>query len=217
MTDHIHLILQGLRPLYPDTRTPLLHADAFQLLIATILSAQTTDIQVNRVTPDLFRRFPDASSLSRAPVEEVAAIIQSVGLHHGKARNVCACAVQLLERFDDQVPSSIEELASLPGVGRKTANVVAGQYFGLPAVFVDTHVGRVARRLGLTSHSDPVKVERELRAILADGIKTEFASLLFLHGGAVCHARRPPECAGCPLNDFCPSSEASLTNPETGR
>ena len=189
---------------YPLTPTPLRHADGFQLLIATILSAQTTDEQVNAISAQLFARYPDAVALAGADVAEVEEIIRSVGLFHTKARNLLACARTLLAEFGGAIPATIEELTRLPGVGRKTANVVAGHHFGMPAVIVDTHFGRVSRRLGLTTSQSPDQVERDIRELVAVGDQTRFSGVVNRHGRRVCVARAPL-CADCCLQRICPA------------
>jgi endonuclease-3 len=192
---------------YPEVRCPLVHRNTFELLVAVILSAQCTDEAVNRVTPEMFRRFPDAESLSRASAAEIENVIRSLGLFRAKARSLQSCAKQLLEQFNGQVPSTIEDLTRLAGVGRKTANVVLGHAFAIPGIAVDTHCRRVSNRLGLTRHLDPVKIEFDLRRLLPPEEWTRFSHRLIVHGRRVCFARRPA-CEGCVLNDLCPSSRA---------
>ena len=182
------------------------HANAFQLLAATILSAQTTDVRVNMVTPALFAAFPDAESLANADIEQVEQIIKTVGLYPSKARNLIKMANQLMDDFGGEVPERLEDLVTLAGVGRKTANVVRSVAFGLPGLPVDTHVGRLARKLGLTHEDDPVKVEHELNALLPPAEWGEFSLRLILHGRRVCDAKKPM-CVTCELADICPSSE----------
>jgi endonuclease-3 len=190
---------------YPEALCELDHRDAFELLTATILSAQTTDARVNLVTPGLFARFPDAAALAAADVGEVEQLIRSTGFFQTKARNIVAMAAALVERFSGEVPRALDDLVTLPGVGRKTANVVRSVAFGLPGLPVDTHVGRLARRLGLTEHDDPVKVELELNSFLAPGDRGPFSLRTILHGRRVCDAKKP-NCASCVLEDLCPSS-----------
>jgi endonuclease-3 len=194
-----------LQSAYPDMRCPLAHRNTFELLVAVILSAQCTDEAVNKVTPELFRRFPDAASLAFAAPGEIESIIRSLGLFRAKARSLQRCARQLLEEFNGQVPGTMEELTRLAGVGRKTANVVLGHAFGVPGIAVDTHCRRVANRLGFTRHQDPVKIEFDLRGLLPPEQWTAFSHRLILHGRRVCLARRPA-CERCVLNDLCPSS-----------
>lgn len=175
------------------------------MLIATILSAQTTDRSVNAVTPKLFARYPDARSLAHADPAAVERLITPTGFFRVKARTIIACSRALLERFDGQVPPSIEDLVTLPGVGRKTANVVLGVAFGIPGFAVDTHVIRLTNRLRLTRSRDPVKIEAEVTKMIPREEWSGFSLRLILHGRRVCIARSP-NCPGCILNDFCPSS-----------
>jgi endonuclease-3 len=178
----------------------------FQLLVATILSAQSTDVRVNLVTPELFRQYPDAAALAAADPEKLEAIIRSTGFFRAKTKNLIGMATALVERFDGQVPSALEDLVTLPGVGRKTANVLRSVAFELPGLPVDTHVGRLSRRLGLSTATDPAKVEAEVSGLLPPEELGVFSLRLILHGRAVCLARRP-RCATCVLEDLCPSSQ----------
>lgn len=193
---------------YPGTAAELCaleHADPFQLLVATILSAQTTDLRVNMVTPVLFATYPDAESLAAADPARLEEIIHSTGFFRAKARSLIGMARALTERFGGQVPGAIEDLVTLPGVGRKTANVVRSVALGLPGLPVDTHVGRLSRRLGLTTETDPVKVELDLNALVPAAERGAFSLRLILHGRQVCVARAP-RCTQCQLADFCPSA-----------
>jgi endonuclease-3 len=193
---------------YPGTAVELCalrHRNAFELLVATILSAQSTDETVNKVTPELFRRYPDAKALAAADPAEVEVLIHSTGFFRSKTRSLIGMATALVERFDGEVPGAIEDLVTLPGVGRKTANVVRSVALGLPGLPVDTHVGRLAKRLGLTTLDDPVKVEHELNAMLPPAEWGPFSLRLIQHGRRVCTARKP-RCDECVLNDFCPSA-----------
>lgn len=190
---------------YPEAICELDHRTPFELLAATILSAQTTDVRVNMVTPELFRKYPDASALAAAAPQALEEIVRSTGFYQSKARNLIAMAQALVDRFDGQVPTALDDLVSLAGVGRKTANVVRSVAFGLPGLPVDTHVGRLSRRLGLTTEDDPVKVERELCALLPAPTWGEFSLRTILHGRRVCDAQRP-RCAECVLEHLCPSS-----------
>jgi endonuclease-3 len=202
--DRARLAAERLKALYPAV-SELEHANPFQMLIATILSAQTTDRSVNSVTPRLFARYPDAAALAHANPAEVEAIIKPTGFFHVKAKTIIATSRALLERFHGEVPSRIEDLVTLPGVGRKTANVVLGVAFGIPGFAVDTHVKRLTRRLGLTKSTDPVKIEAEVTKMLPPQEWTGFSLRLILHGRRICLARTP-RCPECVLNDFCPSS-----------
>jgi endonuclease-3 len=190
---------------YPEAICELDHRNAFELLAATILSAQCTDARVNQVTPALFARFPDAASLAAADPAEVVQIIRSTGFYQTKARNLVGMASALVERFDGEVPTGLDDLVTLPGVGRKTGNVVRSVVFDLPGLPVDTHVGRLSRKLALTELDDPVKVEHDLGAHLPPEEWGEFSLRLILHGRRVCDARRP-RCAECVLEDLCPAS-----------
>ena len=181
------------------------HANPFQLLVATILSAQTTDENVNQVTPELFASYPTAADLAGADPGDVERIIHRTGFFRSKTRNLLGMARALEERFDGQVPERMEDLVTLPGVGRKTANVVLSVGMGRPGLPVDTHVGRLARRLALTTETDPVKVEYELNALVPPAERGKLSLRLILHGRRVCAARRP-RCEECVLQDFCPSS-----------
>jgi endonuclease-3 len=199
------VIAARLASVYPDVQCPLVHRNTFELLVAVILSAQCTDDAVNKVTPELFRRFPDPASLAHARTAEIENVIRSLGLFRAKARSLQRSAQQLLGEFNGQVPASMEDLTKLAGVGRKTANVVLGHAFGIPGVAVDTHCRRVANRLGLTRHQDPVKIEFDLRRLLPPQEWTAFSHRLIIHGRQVCFARRPA-CERCVLNAVCPSS-----------
>ncbi len=190
---------------YPDARCALDHRNAYELLVATILSAQCTDARVNMVTPALFARYPSPSELAVADPEEVEELVRSTGFYRNKTRSLLGMANALVDRFDSEVPGRMADLVSIPGVGRKTANVVRSVAMDLPGLPVDTHVGRLARRLGLTEQTDPVKVESELNPMVPSGERGDFSMRLILHGRAVCMARRP-HCGECVLADFCPSA-----------
>ncbi|MFO8174676.1 MAG: endonuclease III [Longimicrobiales bacterium] len=201
-------IYEVLEKEYPEAETALNHESPFQLAVATILSAQCTDERVNRVTPELFRRFPHAEALANAPLEEVEEIIHSTGFFRSKAKNVVAMARMLLEEHQGVVPRSIKELTELPGIGRKTANVILGNAFSIDeGVVVDTHVKRLAGRMGFTRETDPGKVEKDLMEIFPRERWTVLSHLLILHGRALCRARRP-RCAECPVAGLCPSAMA---------
>jgi len=191
---------------YPEVICELDHRNAFELLAATILSAQCTDARVNMVTPALFARYPDPWSLAAADVAELENIIRSTGFYGSKARNLMGMARELVDRFDGEVPSDLDDLVTLPGVGRKTANVVRSVVFDLPGLPVDTHVLRLSKRLGLTREEDPVKVEHELNALLPPEEWGEFSLRLILHGRRVCDARKP-KCDECRLAAVCPSRQ----------
>jgi len=193
---------------YPGVECPLTHQNTFELLVAVILSAQCTDVAVNKVTPELFCRYPDAAALSRASTADIEKLIRSLGLFRAKAKSLQRCAEQLVEQFAGVVPSTMEELTRLTGVGRKTANVILGHAFGTPGIAVDTHCKRLSSRLGLSREQDPAKIERDLSHLLPPKEWTGFSHRLILHGRSVCHARRPA-CGRCVLQELCPSSEIS--------
>lgn len=201
---------------FPEVICELDHRNAFELLSATILSAQCTDARVNMVTPALFARYPDPWSLAVADVGELEAIIRSTGFYGSKAKNLIGMATALVERFGGEVPSDLDDLVTLPGVGRKTGNVVRSVVFDLPGLPVDTHVGRLSRRLGLTKHEDPVKVELQLNDYLPGSEWGPFSLRLILHGRRVCDARKP-KCDECSMADICPSAGVPVTAPTTKR
>ena len=197
-------VAKQLRQAYPDARCALTFTSPLQLLIATILSAQCTDVRVNIVTPELFKKYPTAADLAAAPIPSIERIIQSTGFFRNKAKNIHACCRKLVDEHGGEVPQSLEALVALPGVGRKTANVVLGTAFGIASgVVVDTHVGRITQRLGLTAEKDPVKIERDLMAELPKREWIDFSHELIHHGRQICIARRP-KCDECPLDQLCP-------------
>ncbi len=191
---------------YPDAECELDHKNPFQLLAATILSAQCTDKRVNMVTPALFAAYPEPQDLAGAVPHELEEIVRSTGFYASKARSLLGMAQRLVEVYDSEVPGSMADLTSLPGVGRKTANVVRSVALDLPGLPVDTHVGRLSRRLGMTVETDPVKVEMELNPMVEATERGRFSLRLILHGRRVCPSRKP-RCGECVLQDFCPSSE----------
>jgi endonuclease-3 len=198
-------ILQVWRTQYGDADCALHHDTVFQLVIATILSAQCTDARVNIVTRDLFAKYPDAPSMAAAPVKTLETIIHSTGFFRNKAKNIKGCATRLVEHFGGEVPQTMDALLSLPGVARKTANVVLGTGFGLnEGVVVDTHVGRISRRLKLTAEADPVKVERDLCEQIPRDWWTWLSHAMILHGRGTCDARKP-RCDDCSVAAWCPS------------
>lgn len=200
------VIVERLEKLYPDARTSLDFRNPFELLVATVLSAQTTDARVNSVTPELFAAYPDPAALAQAPREDLERILHPVGFFRAKARSLQLLAQGLIERFDGEVPANLDDLVTLHGVGRKTANVVLGNAFGIPGITVDTHVGRIARRWGWTRESDPVKAEMDLNKLLPQEQWTRICHLVIYHGRALCTARNP-HCKQCPISDVCPSYE----------
>ena len=199
--------------LYPDARCSLDFDTPFQLLVATILSAQCTDVRVNLVTPALFAQFPDAETTALADLTEVEALIKSTGFYHNKAKNILACAGQLVVEHGGAVPQTMEQLVPLAGVGRKTANVILGNAFGVPGLPVDTHVGRLSQRLALTRSTDPVQIERDLTSIVPKKTWTAFGLRMIYHGRQVCHSRSP-RCEACTLSRMCP--KVGVKKPASG-
>jgi endonuclease-3 len=205
--ERVREILQRLRRAHPAAHTALDHHNAYELLVATILSAQCTDKRVNEVTPALFRRFPTARDLAAASLPELEELVRTTGFYRNKARALLGLGMALVADHGGQVPSTMEKLTALPGVGRKTANVVLGNAFGINVgVVVDTHVQRLSRRLGLTTATDPVKIERDLMPLVPQEDWAQWSNLLIAHGRQVCKARRP-DCAACVVVDLCPSAE----------
>ena len=191
---------------YPDVECPLIHRNHFELLVAVILSAQCTDAAVNKVTPELFRRYSNPGALSGAPTNDIETVIRTLGLFRAKAKSLQRCARQLVEEFDGCVPSTMGKLTKLAGVGRKTANVILGHAFATPGIAVDTHCKRLSNRLGLTREQNPTKIERDLGCLLPPKEWTGFSHRLIIHGRCVCHARKP-KCGGCALRNWCPSRD----------
>jgi endonuclease III len=199
-------VISRLKDEYPDARTELNWENPLELLVATMLSAQTTDVRVNMVTEKLFEKYRTADDYAGADPAELEADIRPTGFYRNKARSLQGMARALLDEHGGEVPHTMAELVSLPGVGRKTANVVLGNAFGVDeGVVVDTHVRRVSRRLGLTAEKDPEKIEQDLLGVVPEGERTLFSHLLIFHGRRVCKARKP-DCPGCVLSDICPSS-----------
>ena len=198
-------VARRLAETYPDAVCELDHTNAFELLAATILSAQTTDVRVNMVTPELFRRYPKPADLAAANPADVEEMIRSTGFYQNKTKSLLGMAQALLDRFDGEVPTELEDLVTLPGVGRKTGNVVRSVAFGLPGLPVDTHVLRLSKRLGLSKLDDPVKMELELNRFLPPAERGLFSLRMILHGRRVCDAKNP-QCGNCIVEDICPSS-----------
>ena len=196
-------IRKTLRTLYPEVKTQLHHRNAFQLLVATILSAQCTDKQVNSVTEGLFSELKTPEDFAGAPLKKIEGLIHATGFFRNKAKNIKSCAAILQDRFDGRVPDTLVELVKLPGVGRKTANVVLGAAYNTPGIVVDTHVGRISQRLGLTANGDPVKIEYDLMDIIPQKDWSDFSLRLIYFGREYCKARKP-DCPNCPLDRFCP-------------
>ena len=199
-TDKIRKIL---RSIYPDVKTPLQHRSPFQLLVATILSAQCTDLQVNRVTKVLFKHLKTPADFANAPPKTLETYIHSTGFFHNKARNIRKCSQTILDNHNGRVPQTLEELVKLPGVGRKSANVVLGAAFNTPGMVVDTHVARISQRLGLTTNRDAVKIEFDLMEIVPKRAWNDFSLQLIFFGRETCGARNP-KCPACPLAKLCP-------------
>lgn len=190
---------------YPDAVCELDFTNPYELLVGTILAAQCTDARVNMVTPAFFRRYPTPEDLAVANPDDVEDMVHSTGFYRNKTKSLLGMAQAVTERFGGEIPPEMEDLVSIPGVGRKTANVIRSVALGLPGLPVDTHVGRVSRRLGLTEENDADKVERDLNAMIAPADRGDFSLRVVLHGRRVCHARKP-NCVECVLSDFCPSS-----------
>jgi endonuclease-3 len=197
---------------YPQVKPQLFYRNPFELLVATILSAQCTDQQVNRVTPALFQRFGSPEEVAGAGLPEIERLIRSTGFYRNKARNIKACSQALVERHGGRVPGTLEELVRLPGVGRKTANVVLGAAFGTPGIVVDTHVGRIANRLRFTRHKDPAKIEPDLMRLIPKGEWSAFSLRLIFFGRETCTARKP-KCPVCPIEHLCPYPDKTKVAP----
>jgi len=202
-------IAKTLQRTRPSPQMELDHCSPWELLVATILSAQCTDQRVNQVTPFLFRRYRQPAELAAAHLPELEQLIRSTGFFKNKAKHLVACGKAVTERFGEQVPHTMEELITLPGVGRKTANVILGTAFGEPSIVVDTHVKRVAKRLGLTKSDNPDLVEQDLQQLLPKSQWTAISQRLLLHGRYVCLARKP-QCRTCPIYRYCPWKEEGL-------
>ncbi len=190
---------------YPDAKTALKFVNPLELLIATILSAQCTDVQVNAVTKDLFKKYKSPKDWVKADLKQIESDIRSTGFYHNKAANLKGACTRIVEQFGGKVPGTMAELVELPGVGRKTANVVLGNAFGTPAIACDTHVIRLSRRLGLSENSNPVKLEFDLAEIVPKKNWTVFSHVLILHGRNICKARKP-DCENCPISKYCPAA-----------
>jgi endonuclease-3 len=201
----IKKILPILKKVYPDAKTALRFRDPLELLIATILSAQCTDTRVNMVTEKVFRKYKSARDWAKAEIKQIESDIRTTGFYHNKAVSIKGACTAIAERYNGKVPDTMEELVELPGVGRKTANVVLGNAFGKPAIACDTHVIRLSRRLGLSANSDAVKLEFDLAEIVPKKDWTLFSHTLILHGRNICKARKP-ECHNCPISEYCPAA-----------
>jgi endonuclease-3 len=197
-------IYRQLTKSYPNVRCELDYNSAFQLLVATVLSAQCTDKRVNQTTPALFKKYPNPKKMAKADLKDIQRLVKSTGFFRAKAKNIKALSNKIIEEFDGDVPSNLDDLITLPGVGRKTANVVLGHAFGIPGITVDTHFGRLSRRFGWSKQSDPVKVEFEVGELIHEKEWTNLSQRMIWHGRRVCHARKPA-CGACPLAKLCPS------------
>ncbi len=198
-------ILKQLRKIYPEAKCALNFSTPMELLAATVLSAQCTDKRVNLVTPDLFKKYPDVEAFAQAKQMEIEKLIQSTGFYKNKAKSILGAAKKIMEDFGGEVPRKLEDLVSLPGVGRKTANVILGNAFNTPGLTVDTHMIRINRRLGLTRQKDPVKIEFDLMPLIPQKSWTEYSHLIIHHGRTRCPARSP-DCGGCEIRSLCPSA-----------
>ena len=197
-------IYRILTKIYPNVRCELNYKTPFQLLIATVLSAQCTDKRVNQTTPALFKKYPNSKKMAEADIRDIQRLVKSTGFYRAKAKNIKALSSKIVTEFDGKVPKNLEELTTLPGVGRKTANVVLGHAFGIPGITVDTHFGRLSRRFGWSKSQDPVKVEFEVGDLISRKEWTNLSQRLIWHGRRVCHSRKPA-CGVCPLAKYCPS------------
>ncbi|MDO5014784.1 MAG: endonuclease III [Clostridia bacterium] len=197
--------IETLKKLYPEAICSLEYKTPFQLLCATMLSAQCTDARVNKITPNLFAKYPDVETMSKAKKEDVEKIIYSCGFYKNKANNLVEMSKKLIKDFNGEIPSTIDELTTLPGVGRKTANLIVGDVFGKSAIVADTHLIRIANRLGLVNSKNPVIVERELKELLPEKEQNDFCHRCVLHGRAVCKSQKP-RCEECLLAEFCPKN-----------
>ncbi|MFC1816455.1 endonuclease III [Thermodesulfobacteriota bacterium] len=195
-------ICKILKAIYPGVKTQLNCCNPFELLVATILSAQCTDKQVNTVTSVLFKKLATPADLAAASLDEIETLIRPTGYFRNKAKNIKNCSRMLVEKYKSKVPATLDELVALPGVGRKTANVVLGAAFGIPGIVVDTHVARISKRLGLTQNNDPVKIEFDLMNIIPKEDWSDFSLRLIFFGRSICKARKP-RCPSCPLNELC--------------
>ena len=197
-------IYRQLTKSYPNVRCKLDYNSAFQLLVATVLSAQCTDKRVNQTTPALFKKYPNPKKMAKADLIDIRRLVKSTGFFRAKAKNIKGLSNKIMEEFDGDVPSNLDDLITLPGVGRKTANVVLGHAFGIPGITVDTHFGRLSRRFGWSKQNDPVKVEFEVGDLIAEKEWTNLSQRMIWHGRRICHSRKPA-CGACPLAKLCPS------------
>jgi endonuclease-3 len=198
------VIYRQLSKNYPNVRCELDYKNAFQLLVATVLSAQCTDKRVNQTTPALFKKYPNPQKMAKADLRDIQNLVKSTGFFRAKAKNIKGLSNKIMEEFDGKVPSNLEDLITLPGVGRKTANVVLGHAFGIPGITVDTHFGRLSRRFGWSKQSNPVRVEFEVGELIPQKEWTNLSQRMIWHGRRVCHSRKPA-CGACALAKLCPS------------
>ena len=198
------VIYRQLSKSYPNVRCELDYKNAFQLLVATVLSAPCTDKRVNQTTPALFKKYPNPQKIANADLRDIQKLVKSTGFFRAKAKNIKGLSNKIMEEFDGKVPSNLEDLITLPGVGRKTANVVLGHAFGIPGITVDTHFGRLSRRFGWSKQNNPVKVEFEVGELIAEKEWTNLSQRMIWHGRRVCHSRKPA-CGACALAKLCPS------------
>ena len=203
--ERVRKIFPILRKTYPQARIALKHSNPLELLVSTILSAQCTDVRVNMVTKTLFKKYTSAKDWAKTDVKQIESDIRSTGFFRNKAANIKGACTKVIEEFDGKIPGTMEEILTLPGVGRKTANCVLGNAFGVPGVVCDTHVIRLSRRLGLSPNSDPVKLEFDLAEIVPKKDWLLFSDLLIFHGRNICKARKP-DCVNCPLAKYCPAA-----------
>lgn len=199
-------VARQLEDMYPDAKCALKHENAYELLVATILSAQTTDERVNTVTPELFEKYPTPLQMAEANADDIAHIVRPLGFHNRRSGQLKRMAQSLVADYDSEVPAGRKDLEALPGVGRKTAHVIMGNAFGIPAITVDTHVGRLAKRLGWTTAKTPLAIEKDIAKALPNEDWTVLCHRLIQHGREVCHSRNP-DCAHCELADLCPSAQ----------
>lgn len=213
-SERVLKIAEVFERVYPDAKCSLNYNHDYELLIAVMLSAQCTDARVNLVTPELFKKYPNLDAFANADITELENCIRSCGFYHSKAKNIIATAKKIKTDFSGQIPDTIDELITLPGVGRKTANLIVGDVFGKPGVVVDTHCIRLSGRMGLTKESDPVKIEFALKKIIPPQMQSHFCHMLVLHGRAYCTARKP-KCDVCPINTLCVTGEKVSGKDET--
>ena len=198
----IKKIIKSLIKMYPEATCTLDHVNTYELLVSTILSAQCTDKRVNKITPKLFKKYPTVKSMAEANIENVKSLIKTAGFYNSKSKNIINASKKIVNDFNGEIPHNIEELTTLPGVGRKTANVVLATAFNFPAIAVDTHVARISKHLGLTKSKDPIKIEKDLQRILPKEYWSIWNHIIIQHGREICKARNP-QCSVCGINEFC--------------